>query len=57
MARNIAELPKGTRITDYISLGVISKTFPLEKIKEAARVTGKESRRQRDMPAHVVCYM
>lgn len=56
MARSVAELPKGTRITDYISLGVISKTFPLEKIKEAAKITGKESQRQRDMPAHVVCY-
>jgi len=29
MARTIAELPKGTRITDYISLGVLTKTFPL----------------------------
>ncbi|MFO8050003.1 MAG: IS4 family transposase [Desulfosudaceae bacterium] len=56
MARSVAELPKGTRITDYISLGVISKTFPLEKIMEAAKITGKESQRQRDMPAHVVCY-
>ena len=32
MARTVAELPKGARITDYISLGVISKTFPLNTI-------------------------
>jgi hypothetical protein len=37
MARSVAELPKGARITDYISLGVISKTFPLEKIQAVVR--------------------
>ncbi len=51
MARTIAELPKGARITDFISLGVISKTFPLEKIKEILVQTGKASQRQRDLPA------
>ena len=56
MARTIAELPKGTRITDYISVGVISKTFPLEKVKEVLHRTGKRSQRQRDLPAHVVIY-
>jgi hypothetical protein len=29
VARTVAELPPGARITDYISLGVITKTFPL----------------------------
>jgi len=28
MARTMASLPAGSRITDYISLGVIAKTFP-----------------------------
>ena len=28
MARRLAKLPKGSRISDYISLGVIAKTFP-----------------------------
>jgi hypothetical protein len=28
MARTIAALPAGTRITDYFSLGVITKAFP-----------------------------
>lgn len=56
MARTVAELPKGARITDYISLGVISKTFPCDKIKEVLRDTGKASQRERDLPAHVVVY-
>lgn len=56
MARTIAELPKGSRITDYISIGVISKTFPLEKVNEILQMTGRVSQRQRDLPAHVVIY-
>jgi len=56
MARTVAELPKGSRITDHISLGVIATTFPLGKIKEILERTGKTSQRERDLPAHVVVY-
>ena len=56
MARTTAELPQGTRITDYISLGVITKTFPLETIQKVLERTGKSSQRHRDLPAHVVVY-
>ena len=28
MARTVAELPKGSRITDYISLGVLNTMIP-----------------------------
>jgi len=50
MARTKAELTKGARITDYISLGVIGKVFPMEKVKEVLDQTGKTSKRQRDLP-------
>jgi hypothetical protein len=56
MSRTVASLPAGSRITDYISLGVVAKTFPLEKIRASLAATGKESLRQRDLPAHVVVY-
>jgi len=56
MARSVAELPAGVRITDYISLGVISKTFPQEKVKQIIAEAGKDSKRQRDLPAHVMLY-
>src|SRR5664279_3268697 len=56
MARTVAELPKGNRITDFISLGVVAKTFPLTTIKSVLSATGKDSIRQRDLPAHVVVY-
>jgi hypothetical protein len=52
----VASLPAGSRITDYISLGVVAKTFPLEKIRVSLAATGKESVRERDLPAHVVVY-
>jgi hypothetical protein len=56
MARTLATLPAGSRITDYISLGVIAKFFPIEKIREALQQTNRASKRERDLPAHVVVY-
>jgi hypothetical protein len=56
MARTVAALPAGSRITDYISLGVIAKFFPLEKVQQVLKQTGRESIRERDLPAHVVIY-
>ena len=56
MARTLASLPTGARITDHISLGVLTKTFPLDKVKAAVAAADKTSQRQRDLPAHVVMY-
>jgi len=56
MARTLAELPSGSRITDYISLGVLTKAIPMERIQSVLKETGKASQRQRDLPAHVVVY-
>jgi len=56
MARTVAGLPEGLRLTDHISLGVITKTFPMVRVKEILRAHGRTSQRQRDLPAHVVVY-
>lgn len=56
MARTAAGLPKGLRITDCISLGVITKRFPMAAIQKVLQRTGKASIRQRDLPAYVVVY-
>ena len=56
MARTVAELPSGTRITDYISLGVITKTFPLDTIQAVLQDTERASLRHRDLPTHVTLY-
>jgi hypothetical protein len=46
----------GSRITDYISLGVIAKFFPAQRVREALEQTHRASIRERDLPAHVVVY-
>src|SRR5258708_7466500 len=56
MAGTVACLPAGSRITDYISLGVITKFFPADKVHEVLSQTGRASVRERDLPAHVVVY-
>jgi hypothetical protein len=56
MARTAAGLPEGARIADFISLGVISDVFPLQTIREVLAQTGRASRRQRELPAHVMVY-
>jgi hypothetical protein len=56
MARTTAGLPAGSRITDFIGLGVLAKTFPQAKIDEVLTSCGKASRRRRELPAHVVVY-
>ena len=56
MARTMAGLPQGTRLTDYISLGVLTKTFPLRQVHGVLAAQGKGSQRQRGLPAHVVVY-
>ena len=56
MARTLASLPVGSRITDYISLGVVSRAVPREKIDSILAETGKTSIRQRELPARLVVY-
>ncbi len=56
MARTVASLPAGSRITDYISLGVVAKFFPREKVDAVLKQTERTSIRERDLPAHVVVY-
>ena len=56
MARTVAELPAGTRLTDHISLGVIAKTFPRTLVDDILRKHGRAGQRRRDLPPHVVVY-
>jgi hypothetical protein len=56
MARTLATLSAGSRITDYLSLGVIAKYFPPDKGQSVLHETKRASVRQRDLPAHVVVY-
>lgn len=56
MARTAAVLTAGTRVTDYVSLGVIAQKIPRSLIEQVLEETGRQSRRHRQLPAHVVVY-
>ena len=56
MARTVAEIPGGARITDFISLGVISEKIPRSEVQRVLEETGRKSRRRRKLPMHVMVY-
>ncbi len=56
MARTAAGLPAGIRLTDHISLGVLTTQFPIEVVEQVLFETERFSERERDLPAHVMVY-
>jgi hypothetical protein len=49
-------LPSGARISDYVTLGVLATTVTGELVDAVLAATGRESRRQRQLPARFVVY-
>lgn len=47
----------GIQLTDLVSLGALTRCIPLERVREVLKETGRESQRQRDLPAHVMVYL
>jgi hypothetical protein len=56
MARTTALLPAGTRLSDYISLGLLARAVPLKVVNSTLAQAKKASRRERDLPAYLVVY-
>lgn len=56
MARTVAGLPEGTRLSDYITLGVLAEKISGEAVRDVLRAEGRESERQCQLPAHVMVY-
>jgi hypothetical protein len=56
MAGVPAGLPAGIRLSDHISLGVIARAVPPERVREILTETGRASERVRDLPAQVMVY-
>jgi hypothetical protein len=56
MARTAAELPKDVRLTDLIGVGVLTKYVPAERVDQVLTETGRQSKRQRQLPARVMVY-
>jgi hypothetical protein len=54
MAITAATLGEEARITDYISLGVITSAFPEKAIRTAMAETGRRSVWERELPAQIV---
>jgi hypothetical protein len=56
MAGVPAGLPAGVRLSDHISLGVIARTVPPERVRQILAEAGRASERERDLPAQVMVY-
>jgi len=56
MAGVPAGLPPGIRPSDQISLGVIARAVPPERVRQILAETGKASERERALPAQVMVY-
>ena len=56
MAGVPAGLPAGIRLSDHISLGVIARVVPPERVREVLAETGTASERERALPAQVMVY-
>jgi hypothetical protein len=56
MAGVPAGLPAGIRLSDHISLGVIARAVPPERVRQVLAETGRASERERDLPAQVMVY-
>src|SRR4029078_10229489 len=56
MAGVAAGLPAGGRLSDHISLGVIARAVPPQRVRQVLAETGKASERERDLPAQVMVY-
>jgi len=56
MAGIPAGLPAGVRLSDHLSLGVIARAVPPERVREVLAETGKTGERERDLPAQVMVY-
>src|SRR4051794_39543312 len=56
MAGVAAGLPAGVRLSDHISLGVIARAVPPERVRQVLAETGRASERERDLPAQVMVY-
>ena len=47
---------EGDRLTDLINIGVLTTRFPVDEVQRVLAETGRQSKRVRDLPAHVMVY-
>jgi hypothetical protein len=56
MARTTMTVSSGGRIAEHLSIGILARTYPRERIKQILQELGLESKRVRDLPAEVLVY-
>jgi len=56
MPKPASLLPAGTRVTDKVTLGYFASVFPRTEVWRALQTTGRVSKRERDLPNHLVVY-
>ena len=56
MAGKAAILQSGVRLADYLSTGLLARICPPDKVAMALAACGRQSQRQRDLPAHATAY-
>lgn len=51
---SVSQVPNGARLTDHLSIGVLTRTVPRFIVDEILAETGRKEKRSRLLPAHVV---
>ena len=56
MARNSMTMSAGGRIAEHLSIGVLVRTYPRERISKILVRAGHQSKRERDLPTDALVY-
>ena len=56
MARTVASLPGGPRLSDHLSIGVLAHVFPRDAVRASLVASDRTSQRRRALPAEVMVY-
>lgn len=56
MARTTMTMSAGGRIAEHMSIGVLARTYPRERIRDILERMGLQSKRVRDLPADALVY-
>src|SRR5215469_2795255 len=56
MAHSPRHLPNGNRITEELAMGILAKTYPTARVRAILQEKGKASKRERELPAHLMVY-
>lgn len=51
-----ARLPGGVRLSDLMSVMLLARVFPVDRVKAILQETGRESQRERRLPASLMVY-